>query len=59
MSDKELWTTFEKSGNIVDYLSYKGIQLHNKAPEESKTGDRTFESKNNSDRDDIVRHTYR
>ncbi len=59
MSDKELWTTFEKTGNIVDYLSYKGIQFHDTPLEESKTGDRTFESKNNSDRDDIVRHTYR
>ena len=59
MSDKELWTTFEKTGNIVDYLSYKGIQFHDTSPGESKTGDRTFESKNNGNRDDIIRDTCR
>lgn len=23
MQDKELWKTFEKTGNVVDYLSYR------------------------------------
>lgn len=25
MTDKDLWTTFEKTGSVVDYLHYKGI----------------------------------
>ena len=25
MEDKELWTTFEKTGRIVDYLNYKHL----------------------------------
>ena len=25
MADKELWTTFMKTGSVADYLNYKGI----------------------------------
>ena len=25
MQDKELWKTFEKTGSVVDYLSYRGV----------------------------------
>ena len=56
MEDKELWTTFEKTGGIIDYLNYKGIQIDS---ENQKIGENTVESGSNSDRDDTVRDTYR
>lgn len=49
MEDKDLWTTFEKTGSVVDYLNYKGIH--------AGTGEDKFESVSNSDRDDTVRNT--
>ena len=59
MTDKDLWATFEKTGSITDYLSYKGIRVANATEKMSETGEQTFESKNNSDRNDSVRNTYR
>ncbi len=56
MEDKNLWTTFEKTGSVVDYLNYKGIYCDSQKKE---TGERTVGSVGNSDRDDIVRNTYR
>ena len=51
MEDKDLWTMFEKSGSIVDYLSYKGIHIEEK-------GEEAFEPERNRDRDDTVHETY-
>lgn len=56
MTDKDLWSTFEKTGSVVDYLSYKGIHTES---EKQETGEGTFESANHSDRNDTVRDTYR
>ena len=53
MTDKDWWTTFEKTGSVVDYLSYKGIRR------ESETGEKSSESGSNSDGNDTVRDTYR
>lgn len=59
MTDKDLWATFEKTGSIADYLSYKGIHADAMQSEQQKMGDMIVESKNNSDRNDSVRDTYR
>lgn len=66
MQDKELWKTFEKTGSVVDYLSYRGIwdgndRKYQDSHTDGKTnlGEKTFESECNSDRDDTVRSTYR
>lgn len=56
MADKELWTTFEKSGSVIDYLNYKGILRDEK---KQKLGESAVESVGNSDRDGIVRNTHR
>jgi len=56
MADKDLWTTFEKTGSVVDYLNYKGIHTENK---EQKSGEGNVESGSYSDRNDTVRNTYR
>lgn len=56
MADKDLWATFEKTGSVVDYLNYKGIQMDS---EKNGIGDCTVESVNQSDRDDTVRSSYR
>ena len=56
MADKNLWITFEKTGSVVDYLNYKGI---NTQPEEQKIGESAVESVDNSDRNGAVRDTYR
>ena len=56
MTDKNLWTTFEKTGNIVDYLNYKGIHVDS---EKQEAGESTVEPRSNSHRDDTVRNTYR
>lgn len=55
MADKDLWTTFEKTGSVLDYLSYKGVL---NAVEKEKTGERAVESGSQSNRDDIVRSSY-
>lgn len=49
MEDKELWKTFEKTGNVLDYLRYKSLS----------EGEKIVESEYHSDRDDTVRNTYR
>lgn len=56
MADKELWTTFEKSGSVMDYLNYKGILRDTKMQD---IGERAVESVSNGDRNGIVRDTYR
>ena len=55
MIDKDLWTTFEKTGSVLDYLNYKGIYTNAK---KQGMGEDAFESVSNSDRDDTVRDTY-
>ena len=47
MADKDWWTMFEKTGSVVDYLHYKGIQI----------GEDEIESRSYSDRDDTVGYT--
>ena len=56
MADKNLWTTFEKTGSVKDYLSYKGIRCDT---EKSEMGESAVESVDKSDRDDTVRSSYR
>jgi len=56
MTDKDLWTTFEKTGSVVDYLHYKGIY---EQQETQRMGESSVESGSQSDRNDTVRNTYR
>ena len=49
MTDKDWWTTFEKTGNVVDYLNYRKINV----------GEIAIESRSKSDGDDTVRSSYR
>ena len=56
MTDKDLWTTFEKTGSVVDYLNYKGIH---EQTETQRMGETNVESGSQSDRHDTVRNTYR
>ena len=64
MEDKELWTTFEKTGRIVDYLNYKHLyeveyKDYYTNGKEQTAGERTGESDSHSDRNGTVRDTYR
>ena len=59
MSENTWWSKFEKTGSVIDYLSYKGICCQDESLKETETGDETFESKNNSDRDDFIGQSYR
>ena len=56
MEDKDLWTTFEKTGSVIDYLNYKGIQG---VSEKNEIGESSVESRGQSDRDDTFRSSYR
>lgn len=56
MTDKDWWITFEKTGNIVDYLHYKGIHEQSQT---QRMGETNVESGSQSDRNDTVRNTYR
>lgn len=56
MTDKDLWTTFERTGSVVDYLHYRGIH---KQSETQRTGEANVESGSQGDRNDTVRNTYR
>ena len=60
MGDKALWTTFEKTGSVVDYLNYKGIyNCESVVHEKEDLGENVVESKGHSNRDDIIRSSYR
>ncbi len=67
MEDKDLWTTFEKTGRIADYLQYKsqcGSEYQNsftgnKKEAGDKLGEDRLESDGNSNRHDTVRSAYR
>ncbi len=67
MTDKDLWTTFEKTGRIVDYLQYKSqcsgeyqtSFSDRKMEMGDKVGEDKLESDGNSNRHDTVRGTYR
>ncbi len=48
MEEKDLWTTFEKTGSVSDYLNYKGCY----------GGENTSESDNHGNGNDSVRDTY-
>ena len=54
MDDKYLWTTFEETGSVMDYLIYKGIHAE---LERNKKGENAVESVDHSDRDDTIRDT--
>lgn len=56
MEDKDLWTTFERTGSVMDYLNYKGIQIEKS---KDKTGESIGEPGSQSDRNDPVRSSYR
>ncbi len=64
MEDKELWTTFEKTGRIVDYLNYKHLyegeyKDYYTNGKEQAVGEKQGESDSHSDRNGAVRDTYR
>ena len=64
MEDKELWTTFEKTGRIVDYLNYKHLyegeyKDYYTSGKEQTAGEKAVESDSYSNRNGAVRHTYR
>lgn len=55
MTDTELWAKFEKTGCIMDYLSYKGVvETGNK-----EAGEKVVESDDCSDGNDSVGGSYR
>lgn len=56
MADKNLWTTFEKTGSIVDYLNYRGIRI---PTDEQQTGESAVESVDYGNRVDTVCDTHR
>ena len=56
MADKDLWTTFTQTGNVVDYLNYKGVHMDS---EQVELGEGTVESDGNRNGNDTVRDTYR
>lgn len=56
MEDNNLWSTFEETGCVWDYLNYKGIRA---IMESDKKGENTVESVDYGDRDDTVRNTNR
>ncbi len=56
MADKELWTTFMKTGSVADYLNYKGIHEN---IEKEKVGESTVESSGTGNRNDTVRNAHR
>lgn len=56
MADKDLWTTFEKTGSIVDYLNYKGVHVDS---QKQSVGEGAVERAKQSNRNDTVRDTYR
>ena len=68
MTDKDLWTTFEKTGRILDYLQYKNLyegeykDYYTSKRDENdgdQIGEESIESDSNSNRHDTVRSTYR
>ena len=63
MKDEDLWTTFEKTGRISDYLEYKNAceskyegSFHS---DKEQIGEEKFESDSNRNGNDTVRSTYR
>ncbi len=59
MANSDLWTMFEKTGSVLDYLSYKGIHTDQKEQMKSReVGERSFESDGNCDRNGTVRDAY-
>lgn len=64
MDDKQLWTTFEKTGRVVDYLEYRNAfsdeyDDYFTSAKEQTVGEEAVESENHSNRNDTVRSTYR
>lgn len=58
MEDKGLWKAFEKTGSVVDYLSYKGV-YQDTASDDIMVGEKKVEPKNNSNGTGVIRDTYR
>lgn len=58
MEDKGLWKAFEKTGSVVDYLSYKGVH-QSAAVDDIVVGEKKVEPKNNSNGASDIRDTYR
>lgn len=58
MTEKELWETFEKTGSVADYLSYKGVAKGTMS-ENEMVGEKKIEPENNSDGVGPVGNTYR
>ena len=64
MVDIELWSSFEKTGRIVDYLKYKHLyegeyKDYYTNGKEQAVGEKQGESDSHSDRNGAVRDTYR
>lgn len=63
MKDEDLWTTFEKTGRISDYLQYKNVYGEEFedyfTSDKDQVGEEKFESDSNPNRHDTVRSTYR
>ena len=57
MEDKGLWKAFEKTGSVVDYLSYKGVH-QDAASEHVVVGEKKVEPKDNSNGAGVIRDTY-
>ena len=58
MEDKGLWKAFEKTGSVVDYLSYKGVH-QSAVVDDIVVGEKKVEPKNNSNGASVIRDTYR
>ena len=56
MTDKDLWTTFEKTGKIVDYLQYRSV-VRDCMEELNQTGENNIEPDSNGNGNDTVRST--
>lgn len=56
MEEKALWTTFEKTGKIVDYLQYKSA-VSDCIAQLNQMGENSIEPDSNSHGNDTVRST--
>lgn len=56
MEEKALWTTFEKTGKIVDYLQYRSA-VGDCIAERNQMGENRIEPDSNGHGNDTVRST--
>lgn len=62
MTDKEMdesWERFEGSGNIIDYLAYRGNKQANGRPDRESWGVEHYGANHHTDRDGAVSAAYR